>query len=159
MPVIRTEIDILAEPALCFDLARSVDAHIESTRGTGERAVAGVTHGLLKPGDWVTWRARHFGITQELTSQITLFDRPRHFRDEMTRGAFSRIVHDHYFERLPHGTRMVDVFDFRAPFGVFGWMAERLVLTSYLRRFLEERAKALKQLAESDAGRRILKDR
>jgi len=117
MPVIRVVTDIAALRTVCFDLARSVDAHIESTRDTGERAVAGVTSGLLGLGDEVTWRARHFGISQELTSRITAFERPLHFRDVMVRGAFRRFVHDHHFEMLHTGTRMVDVVDYSAPLG------------------------------------------
>jgi ligand-binding SRPBCC domain-containing protein len=146
--VIRTAIDIHASAEICFDLARSVDAHVESTRQSGERAVAGRTSGLLELGESVTWRARHFGVTQELTSRITAFDRPRHFRDEMIKGAFTRIVHDHYFEPLVEGTRMVDIFDFSAPFGLLGTIAERLVLTRYMRRLLEARNQVLKRLAE-----------
>ena len=156
MPVIRVQIDIAAPPATCFDLARSVEAHVESTRGTSEAAVAGVTKGLLTLGDQVTWRARHFGVTQELTSRITACDRPRHFRDEMVHGVFARLVHDHYFEDVARGTRMRDVFDFAAPFGALGTIAERLFLTAYLRQFLERRARTLKHLAESDEGKRIL---
>ena len=112
--------------------------------------MAGVTTGLLAPGDEVTWRARHLGITQELTSRITAFDRPRHFRDEMVKGAFRRLVHDHHFEAVPAGTRMVDVFDFTAPLGFLGTIADRLFLREYLSRFLHQRAQALKQLAESN---------
>jgi len=74
----------------------------------------------------------------------------------MVRGAFRRLVHDHQFQPVPQGTRMIDVFDFTAPMGPLGVVAERLFLTSYLRRFLEHRAQALKQLAESDAGRRLI---
>ena len=148
MSIIRTAIDIHASAEICFDLARSVDAHVESTRQSGERAVAGRTSGLLELGESVTWRARHFGVTQELTSRITAFDRPRHFRDEMIKGAFTRIVHDHYFEPLPEGTRMVDIFDFSAPFGLLGTIAERLVLTRYMRRLLQARNQVLKRLAE-----------
>ena len=86
MAVIRVEIDVAAPPDLCFDLARSVDAHVASARATGEQAVAGVTSGLLSLNDQVTWQGRHFGLTQELTSRISAFDRPRYFRDEMVRG-------------------------------------------------------------------------
>jgi ligand-binding SRPBCC domain-containing protein len=156
MSIIRVEIDIDAPPAVCFDMARSVDAHIESARETGERAVGGVTSRLLNLGDEVTWRARHFGVTQDLTSRIVAFDRPHHFRDQMVRGAFRRLVHDHYFEPVVGGTRMRDVFDFTAPLGLLGSLADRLSLTGYLRRFLEVRAQSLKQLAESDAGRRFI---
>ena len=114
MAIIRIAIEIAAAPAVCFDLARSVDAHVASTSATGERAVGGVTTGLLNLGDEVRWRARHFGVTQELTSRITALDRPNHFRDEMVRNTFRRLVHDHHFEACREGTRMVDVFDFSA---------------------------------------------
>jgi ligand-binding SRPBCC domain-containing protein len=156
MAVIRLDMDISATPAICFDLARSVDAHIASAGASGERAVAGVTTGLLGPGDEVTWRGRHFGIVQELTSRITVFDRPRHFRDEMVRGPFRRLVHDHYFDAVPAGTRMRDVFEFLAPLGPAGRLAEWMVLTRYLRRFLAERARVLKWLAESGEGQRFI---
>ena len=149
MATVRIVTDIEAAPAVCFDLARSVDAHIESTSATSERAVAGVTSGLLGLGDEVTWRARHFGLMQELTSRITKFDRPRHFRDEMVRGAFRRLEHDHYFGEFPSGTRMIDVFDFTVRFGFVGAIAERLFLTAYMTRFLENRAQVLKRMAES----------
>jgi ligand-binding SRPBCC domain-containing protein len=152
MPIIRVETDIAAPPAVCFDLARSVEAHLQSAAGTHERAVAGVTSGLLGPGDEVTWRARHFWIEQELTSRIDAFDPPRHFRDVMVRGAFRRLSHDHFFEAMTSGTRMIDVVEFSAPWGMFGSVAERLVLTSYLRRFLERRAEVLRRLAEHPAG-------
>src|SRR5687768_4998358 len=150
MAIIRIETDIAAPPAVCFDLARNVDAHVASTTATGERAIAGVTTGLLNLGDEVTWRARHFGVTQELTSRITAFDRPNYFRDEMVRGVFARLVHHHHFETTPAGTRMVDVFDFSAPLGLLGVLAERLFLTAYLSEFLKTRAQMLKRMAESD---------
>lgn len=156
MPVIHVEVEIAAPPELCFDLARSVDAHVVSAEASGERAVGGVTTGLLNLGDQVTWRARHFGMTLELTSRITACDRPRHFRDEMVRGAFRSFAHDHYFEATASGARMRDVFEYAAPWGVAGRFAERAVLTGYLRRFLEQRARVLKKLAESGEGRRFV---
>ena len=70
MPMILLETVIAAPPEVVFDLARSIDAHQESTRQTAERAVAGVTTGLLGPGEEVTWEARHFGIKQRLTVRI-----------------------------------------------------------------------------------------
>ena len=117
---------------------------------TQERAVGGVTHGLLELGDTVTWRARHLGVTQYLTSRISVFDRPRHFRDSQVRGAFRRFDHDHYFEPASDGgTDLRDVFDFEAPFGVLGRLAGWLFLTAYMRRFLTRRVTAIKSAAES----------
>jgi len=151
--VARIEITtrIAAPRERCFDLARSVELHLRSTGSSGEEVVGGVASGLLGPDHTVTWRARHFGVRQVLTSRITAFDRPRHFRDCMVRGAFRRFAHDHYFEEDPAGgTVMRDVFDYAAPLGLLGRLAERLVLTRYLRRFLIERNRYLKAVAESD---------
>ena len=149
---------VVAAPAdRLFDLARSVDAHVASTPGTEERPVGGKTEGLLGLGDEVTWEARHFGVKQRLTSRITIFDRPRHFRDSMVRGAFRRFDHDHFFEALEDGaTRCRDVFDFDAPLGPLGWVAERLVLERYMRRFLERRMEILETLAAGEAWRTLL---
>jgi len=112
--------------------------------------------GLLGFGDQVTWRARHFGVWQRLTSRITAFDRPTHFRDSMVRGAFQRLDHDHFFTADGGGTLMRDVFDYRAPLGPLGWLAERLFLTQYLRHFLETRNDELKAVAESSAWKEFV---
>ena len=158
MALIRVETDINAPPAVCFDLTRSIDLHLTSTGNSGERAVDGVTSGLIGNGQQVTWSARHFGIRQRLTSRITAFDPPRYFRDSLVRGAFSRYDHDHYFEPIEGGTRMVDVFDYAAPLGLLGRIVERLFLTRYMRRFLIERAIGIKAVAESGDCARYLVD-
>jgi ligand-binding SRPBCC domain-containing protein len=158
MATIRVSTDIGAPPERCFDLARSVEAHVESATGTGERAVAGVTAGLLGPGDEVTWQGRHFGINQHFTSRITTFDPPRCFQDSMVRGrgAFAHFIHVHLFTATAAGTRMVDVIDYAAPGGPLGWLAERLFLTDYLTRFIRRRAQMLKRIAESEDWRRFI---
>lgn len=153
MATITLATHIAAPRERCFDLARSVDLHVRSTAATGERAVAGKTTGLLALGDEITWRARHLGVRQSLSGRITAYDRPRHFQDTMLRGAFARLRHDHYFDAAPDGgggTVMRDVLDYAAPLGPLGWLAERLFLTAYLRRFLEARNRELKAVAESD---------
>ena len=71
MPLIVLETRIRAPRERVFDLARSIDAHQSSTSGTSERAVAGVTSGLIGLGEEVTWRARHLGVTQHLTVRAT----------------------------------------------------------------------------------------
>jgi ligand-binding SRPBCC domain-containing protein len=96
----------------------------------------------------VTWRGRHFGITQHFTSKITAFDRPSHFQDSMLRGAFRSFVHDHHFAEANGGTQMTDVLEFTAPFGVLGRIAESLFLRRYLERLLRSRAETIKEACE-----------
>ncbi|MFL6521730.1 MAG: SRPBCC family protein [Chthoniobacterales bacterium] len=156
MPVIDITTQVNAPIQRVFDLSRSVDFHAASTAQTAERAVAGVTSGLMSRGQEVTWRARHFGIWQHLTSRITAFDPPTHFRDSLVRGAFRRFDHDHFFSQHGEITTMRDVFAFQSPLGILGRIADYVVLTRYLRYFLTIRNAAIKQAAESDEWRRYL---
>lgn len=156
MPILELTTTIRAPLARCFDLARSVELHTLSTRQTGEEAVDGRTRGLLGPGEHVTWRARHLGVRQHLTSRITIFEPPRRFRDSMVRGAFARFDHDHWFAEADGVTTMRDVFDYTSPLGPLGRLADVLFLAAYLRRFLAERNAILRRVAESDEWRALL---
>ena len=135
-----------------FDLARSVEAHLAGNVHWGEQAVAtgGVTSGLIGMGQRVTWQARHFGIRQRLTSEITAMDRPRYFQDTMVQGAFRFMKHDHFFRSLPAGeTEMRDIFCFAAPLPVLGRLTEIAILRRYMQRLLRERIAVLRDIAES----------
>ena len=139
-----------------FDLSRSIALHKISTAHTGEKAIAGVTSGLIKLGETVTWQATHLGIRQKLTSAITAFERPYHFRDEMVKGAFKYIKHDHYFIQDNDCVIMKDVFAFASPFGILGKLADKLVLTKYLTGFLLKRNKLIKEYAETEKWKTFL---
>ena len=85
MPVIYLETRIKSTIEICFDLSRSIDLHQISTAKPNEKAIAGRTTGLIGLDEFVTWQAKHFGITQRLKSKITAFNKPFHFRDEQKR--------------------------------------------------------------------------
>jgi ligand-binding SRPBCC domain-containing protein len=152
MPRIILKTIIKAPAEVCFDLSRSVDVHMASTDGSGERAVAGVISGMMNLGDTVTWEAVHFGVRQRLTSRITAFDRPRLFVDEMQRGAFKRWRHTHLFKPSDGGTLMVDDVDYASPLGPLGSLADALFLESYMTRLLAARNDYIRKLAEAQSA-------
>ena len=78
MPRIELRTEIKADKEIVFDLSRSIDLHKISTEHTNETAIAGKASGLIGLDENVTWRAKHFGIYQRLTSKITEFDRPNY---------------------------------------------------------------------------------
>jgi len=149
VPLIHVETWIAAPIERCFDLMRSVDLHTASTATTREKAVGGKTSGLLDTGDVATWEAVHLGVRQRLTVRVTRCDRPTSFEDVMVRGAFARFAHRHTFREERGGTLMLDDFDYTAPLGPLGVLADRLFLERYMRRFLRARAAFLKRAAES----------
>ena len=137
----------------CFDLSLSVDAHAASMRPSGEQAISGVTSGVMKLGDSVTWRARHFGIVFRMTSAITEYQPPERFVDEQQRGPFRRWWHEHTFTTLANDqTQMIDVVQFQSPFRLLGNIADRMVLSNYMQDLLRQRNTWLKTTLEERAN-------
>lgn len=156
MPRIELQTEIKANKEIVFDLSRSIDLHRISTARTNETAIAGKTSGLIGLNESVTWKAKHFGIYQKLTSRITEFNRPTYFADEMVSGPFSHFKHEHHFEDLNSGTLMTDIFDYTSPLGILGRLVDRLVLKKYMTTLLVERNRIVKEFAESDKWKGIL---
>jgi ligand-binding SRPBCC domain-containing protein len=153
---IQLETRIAAPARRCFLLGLSIDLHMDSTAGTREQAVAGITTGLIAQGESVTWRGRHFGVMLQHTSRITRYEPPAFFQDIMTAGVFKSFEHDHRFHEQNGDTLMQDELRFSAPLGILGTIVERLVLRRYLTRFLRERNQFVKQVAESEMWRKYL---
>ena len=156
MPIIELQTKIKAELEIVFDLSRSVDLHKISTQKTNEEAIAGVTEGLIGLGESVTWRAKHFGIYQKLTSIITEYERPNYFVDEMVKGTFSKFRHEHHFVELRNGTLMTDIFDYTSPMGFLGKLADQLFLRSYMTKLLLERNRVVKEFAETEKWKSVI---
>ena len=156
MPVIRLETLIDAPSNRVFDLSRSIDLHKISTKQTNEEAIAGVTSGLIGKNESVTWRAKHFGFYQTLTSKITAFERPEYFVDEMEKGIFKRFKHELIFKEKNGKTFMIDIFDYESPLGILGKIADRLFLEKYMKVLLEKRNDIIKEFAESEKWKKVL---
>lgn len=156
MPIIELRTIIKSDKKIVFDLSRSIDLHKISTEHTNEEAIAGKTSGLIELHESVTWRAKHFGIYQKLTSKITAFDRPNYFVDEMQQGAFKEFKHEHHFSDIEEGTLMIDVFNYTSPLGILGILADKLFLKKYMTDLLEQRNRVIKDFAESGKWKMVL---
>ena len=156
MPEINIKTYIKAPVQICFDLSRSIDLHQISTQKSGEKAIAGRTSGLIQLHETVTWRAKHFGVWQKLTSKITGFDSPHYFEDQMVSGTFKYFRHEHHFTRTGNGTLMEDKFIFESPLGPLGKLANKIFLKNYMLNLLEVRNAVIKEYAESEKWKLIL---
>ncbi|AHM59281.1 hypothetical protein D770_05070 [Flammeovirgaceae bacterium 311] len=157
MPKIELITEIKAPIERCFDLSRSIDLHVISTQHTGERAIDGVTSGLIGLGESVTWRAKHFGIWQDLTSKITDYHRPVFFADEMVKGIFRSFRHEHHFRQKDADVvEMMDYFNYQSPLMILGRIADKLFLELYMKNLLKQRNQIIKEVAESNQWKKIL---
>jgi ligand-binding SRPBCC domain-containing protein len=148
MPTIVLETLIKAPAEICFDLMRDIRLHTETTAQTNEKAVAGVTDGMIGLAQTVTFEGRHFGIRQRLTVKVVEFDRPRLFTDEMIDGTFKSFKHIHRFFEKDNATVMQDTLIWESPFGMLGRMADKLFIEKHLKRLVTTRNSKLKEIAE-----------
>lgn len=148
MSTIHLTTIIKADFYTIFDLARDIDLHQKSTFKTNEKAIAGRLSGLIQEGETVTWRAKHLGAYQTLTTKIISMNKPYHFTDKMLKGAFKSMKHQHIFRQEGEMTIMTDIFEFQSPFGIIGKLFNMFFLKNYLTNFLLERNKLIKITAE-----------
>jgi len=156
MPIIELKTLINADKKIVFDLSRSIDLHKISTKQTDEEAIEGVINGFIGLNESVTWRAKHLGFYQKLTTKITEFDSPKYFVDEMTKGAFKKFKHQHIFNDFNDKTEMIDIFDYESPFGLLGKIADKIFLKRYMTDLLKKRNEAIKEFAESNKRNTVL---
>ena len=157
MMTVRHEVHVRAPARRCFDLARSVDLHVDSSAGIRARAVGGRTRGLSGAGDSPTWSARFFGLRFTMTTRIEDFAAPGRFGDRLTRGLLRRFAHVYRFEPTPDGGCTVsDELTVEAPFGPLGRVMERLYLARRMRGLVRQRLEHIQRLAEGGGWRRYL---
>ena len=159
MPKIEITTEIYSKIDICFDLSRSIDLHKISTAKTNEQAISGITSGLINLNETVTWKAKHFGITQKLTTKITAFKSPIYFKDEQQKGIFDSFSHEHMFEQLGEKVIMKDIFIFKSPFGIIGEIFNTVVLTNYMKQLLIDRNEVIKNFAETSKWKSVLHER
>ena len=149
MPIIIQENFIRAPAETCFDLMRDARIHHQTISHTNERAVAGVTDGMIGLDQTVTFEGTHFGLRQRLTVKVTAFERPTLFVDEMIEGRFKSFKHIHEFTPQDGGTRMRDTLEWTSPFGLIGRIVDALILENHLRDLVSRRNERLKEIAEA----------
>lgn len=131
-----------------FDASRNIDIHQQSASPSNEKAIAGVTSGLINLNETVTWRGKHFGFYLTHKSRITAMHLYDYFADEMEEGKFRTFKHEHFFEEENGLTIMKDKLQYETPFGIFGKLFDLLFLKKHLTNFLLERNKILKEVSE-----------
>lgn len=141
---IKFQTKIKAHGNIVFDLSLSINLHKISTAHTNEEAISGKTSVLIGMDQSVTWRAKHFGIYQSLTSKITKFKSPKYFADKMVKGVFTVFKHEHHFSELNKGTLAINYFDYKSPFGIFGKLANKLFLKKHRTELLTKRNRIVK---------------
>lgn len=156
MPHIHITNFIAAPPQVVFDLSRHIGLHKISQQKHREEAIGGVTAGLINEGDFVTWKARHLFKSRFLKIRITKMQPYTFFEDVMEEGDFKVFRHHHHFKPVQNGTIVIDELEFESPYGLIGTMFNKIYLTNYLKKLLQQRNLIIKGYAETKKWEALL---
>ena len=156
MPVIHLTTFIKAPRQRVFDLSRSITMHAVSMKHTNEKAIKGVISGLIYLNETVTWQAKLLFKQRVMEVRITEMKPFENFTDEIVKGDFKSMKHEHHFKEIENGTIMIDLFSFETPYGWWGKVANFIFLKQYLQKLLETRNAAIKLYAETNQWKHVL---
>ena len=133
----------------CLTSSRHIGLHKYPSRIIRKEAINGVTSGLIKEGDFVTWRAHQLYKTRFLKIRITKMERPSFLKMKWKKAilypfVMSIISNRHKTEPLWLISSILNL-----PYGfTAGKIMNRLHLTGYLKNLLQQRNKVIKDYAE-----------
>ena len=131
-----------------FNINRDIDIHQQSATQTNEKAIAGITSGLINKNETVTWKGKHFGFYITHQSIISKMIYPTYFIDEQLKGHFKNFKHKHIFEQKENNVEVTDLLEYETPFGILGKLFDKIVLKNYLTNFILQRNAILKKLVD-----------
>ena len=100
----------------------------------------------IYPGQLIEYRLSPlpFMRTYWLT-EITHVERGRYFVDEQRRGPYSLWHHQHHFKEINGGVEMTDRVHYSLPFGIFGRLANAVLVRSRLDEIFRYRMEVVEQ--------------
>jgi len=139
-----------------FDLSRSISLHKLSMQQNKENAISGITSGLIKLGESVTWESIHLGKKSVMVMKITEMESPSLFVEKQIMGQFKAFKHQHFFKPVDNGTILIDYIDYQPPFGIIGAILEKLFLDNYIKNLLQNKNEFIKKYAETDLWKALI---
>ncbi|HEY1065408.1 MAG TPA: SRPBCC family protein [Pirellulales bacterium] len=88
----------------------------------------------MQAGALIDYRIRLHGVPITWRTEITVWEPPYRFVDEQRRGPYQLWRHEHLFEEVNGGTRIIDRVDYRVP----GWFLAGLINRFYVQGDLQK---------------------
>ena len=84
-----------------------------------------------------------FGIPTKWVTEITHVQEGSYFVDEQRFGPYDLWHHKHFINPIKNGVEMIDIIDYKIPFGFLGRIAHPLLVAPKLKEIFEYRKNAL----------------
>ncbi len=84
-----------------------------------------------------------FGIPIRWVTEITHVKEGAYFVDEQRFGPYDLWHHKHFIKPIENGIEMVDIIDYKVPFGILGRIAQPIIVAPKLKEIFEYRKNTL----------------
>lgn len=106
----------------------------------------------MKKGAIIDYRLRLFGAPISWRTRIDDYEPPCRFVDTQIRGPYRKWRHEHLFEAVSGGCRMLDIVDYELPFPPLETAAHALFVGPCLERIFDYRRERVATLLEQAAS-------
>jgi ligand-binding SRPBCC domain-containing protein len=86
------------------------------------------------------------GIKMHWITEITHVKHKEYFVDEQRFGPYAMWHHKHFLKEVPGGVEMTDIVHYKAPYGIFGKLANTLFIKKQLKTIFDFRYKKMEEL-------------
>jgi ligand-binding SRPBCC domain-containing protein len=100
----------------------------------------------MRQGLRIHYRIRPFGVPQQWTSEITVWEPPHRFVDEQRRGPYARWRHLHAFQAVDGGTEIHDRVEYALPLGPLGRIVHALAVGRQLESIFAFRESVIREV-------------
>ena len=85
-------------------------------------------------------------IPTKLVTEITHVDEGKYFVDEQRFGPYALWHHKHFIKPIHKGVEMIDIIDYKIPFGILGQLVHPIIVAPKLKEIFEFRKHALNEM-------------
>ncbi len=99
----------------------------------------------VREGTWISYCLRLHGIPVRWKSRIAEYVENAMFADEQLVGPYRSWYHRHLFRAVPGGVAVLDLVEYRMPFGPLGRLVHAMTVQRQLARIFDHRAAAVRE--------------
>jgi len=100
----------------------------------------------MQKGTLIDYKIKVEGIPMLWRTEISEWNPPYYFIDSQLKGPYVKWVHEHHFESVDNGTKMIDKVTFRSPGWIFEPIIHNLIVKNKVEKIFEYREKILKDI-------------
>lgn len=97
----------------------------------------------MKPGAIIDYTIKLMGFRVHWQTLISEYDPPKRFADEQSKGPYKYWHHEHLFESIADGTKIIDHVEYELPFGILGRLVHFAFVRHELRRIFDYRQEVI----------------